>query len=217
MKKFLSFFLLVPVFLIGCEPADTTAPMPDETAAESNAGEATGETAGTSIELNGENTTIQFTGLHKGDLPNPRVGVFTSLEGTASVADGKLVTLDVTINTDSLSINAKESGLDGPDDEGKPAGLEGHLNNADFFNTAQFPTAKFTLTNVEEADGKTVLVGDLTILEETKSIKIPATVSTEGGLSIDGETEIDRMEFGMDYKPEGIEEMVKLKITVAAK
>lgn len=54
-------------------------------------------------------------------------------------------------------------------DEAK--GLEDHLKNEDFFNTAEFPTAEFSITNSEKiADNKYNLTGDLTIKGITNSI-----------------------------------------------
>ncbi len=98
-------------------------------------------------------------------------------------------------------------------EEGKKEKLEGHLKNADFFDTTKFPTAKFVITSSEAKEGKTIITGNLTLKEITKSISIPATVSvTEGMATIKSESfKIDRTVFGVTFKSNSIDAALKDK------
>lgn len=80
--------------------------------------------------------------------------------------------------------------------------LDGHLKNEDFFNVAKYPTAKFVITSVEEKDGKLAVTGNLTVKETTKSITIPATVSTTDGVTTfkSDKFNVNRTEFDIKYK-----------------
>lgn len=83
--------------------------------------------------------------------------------------------------------------------------LVGHLKSPDFFDTAKFPTAEFTITNVEKLNGVTgathKIKGNLTLKNMTKSIEFNADVKTEG----DGITAttpqfvIDRTLWGIEH------------------
>ena len=63
------------------------------------------------------------------------------------------------------------------------AKLEGHLKNADFFDVTEYPKSKFVITKVEDKGDKIHVTGNLNIKDVTKSITIPATISTENGVT----------------------------------
>ena len=125
-----------------------------------------------------------------------------------------------TIKIKSGSMSADASGLTGgtlmidmnsmecTDLEGeKKSDLEGHLKSGDFFDVANFSTAKFEMTKITgvktETSGATHLIyGNLTIKDITKQIGVKAIVKV-------GETviaikvpafKIDRTDFGIKYK-----------------
>ena len=79
--------------------------------------------------------------------------------------------------------------------------IEGHLKNADFFDVAVYPTSQFVITKVEEVNGKLAVTGNLQIKDVTKSITIPATISTVNGVTIfTSETfNVDRADFNVKY------------------
>ena len=52
------------------------------------------------------------------------------------------------------------------------------------------------------------------MLEETKSISFPATVSTDGGLELSAEFTIDRFDFGMTFGEDKIQKDVTLAVKV---
>ncbi|TWT58135.1 hypothetical protein KOR42_15060 [Thalassoglobus neptunius] len=166
----------------------------------------TGTPAG-AIELTPENTTIEFVGSHvveeKPD-PEARHGKFQDFTGHAVVKDGQLESVQVDIETASLTTGNDK--------------LDNHLKNADFFHVNQFPKAQFVSTTIETADdGKHQVTGDLTLLETTKSVTFPATVKTEDGLTFNAEFTIDRTEYGINFDPSKVEKEVPITITVNAK
>ena len=79
--------------------------------------------------------------------------------------------------------------------------IEGHLKNADFFDVAVYPTAKFVITKVEDVDGKLAVTGNLQIKDVTKSITIPAIISVEAGITTfkSDVFNVDRADFNVKY------------------
>lgn len=106
--------------------------------------------------------------------------------------------------------------------------LEGHLKSPDFFDVATYPTSKFVITNVEAKEGKLHVTGNLQIKDVTKSITIPATVSSEGGVTtFKSEVfNINRADFNVKYgsksffdnlKDKFIDDMMELSFEVKTK
>jgi polyisoprenoid-binding protein YceI len=163
---------------------------------------ANGSAASQDVALTPENTKIEFVGTHAGDKPDPRKGSFAKFNGTAKVDGGRLASVTVDIETESLTTEIDK--------------LTNHLKSADFFDVKQYPTARFESTKIESAGkGKVNITGNLTLHNETKSITFPATVSTtDKGLAIKSEFQIDRTEFGMNYAPDKVEKQVAMTVTV---
>lgn len=151
--------------------------------------------------LSAENTLIQFVGTHVGDKPDPRTGKFGKFSGTAKAADGKLTSVVVTIDTTSLETEIDK--------------LTNHLKSPDFFDVRAHPEAKFESKSIEYGDdGKAKITGDLTMLGTTKSISFPAKVTVGKDVKLDAEFVIDRVEFGMDYSPDKVDNNVTMTIKV---
>jgi polyisoprenoid-binding protein YceI len=181
-------------------PIDSAAKAPAAPNAEAPASPAAEPTAGKKIELTPKNTSIEFTGIHTGDKPDPRHGRFQQFTGTA-VVNGGLKSVVVNIETASLTTEIEK--------------LTNHLKNADFFNVNQFPTASFHSTSIKETgEGMVEITGDLKLLDTTNSITFPAKVGTEGGLTLNAEFKIDRTKWGMNYGVDNVEKEVPMKITV---
>jgi hypothetical protein len=91
--------------------------------------------------------------------------------------------------------------LDIPADNEGNGKLVGHLTSADFFDVAKYPTAKFVITSVEDEEGTLAITGNLTIKDITKSITIPAMISSENGITtFTSETFIiNRTDFNVKY------------------
>jgi polyisoprenoid-binding protein YceI len=86
------------------------------------------------------------------------------------------------------------------------AGRDQHLKAADFFEVAKFPEMSFKSTRVERKGKGYVLTGDLTIKGVTKPVSIPFTIAGaikdpwgNTRIGIDGQTTIDRTEFGITW------------------
>jgi polyisoprenoid-binding protein YceI len=122
-------------------------------------------------------------------------GVVSLKSGSLVIEESELVEGEFIINMSTIA-NVDMKGTDGA---GK---IEGHLKSEDFFDVAKYPTSKFVITNVEETeDGKLEVTGKLTIKDITKSITIPATISTKAGVTtFKSETfNINRTDFNVRY------------------
>ena len=108
------------------------------------------------------------------------------------------------------------------------ANIEKHLKAPDFFDVEVYPTSKFVITSVLEVEGSLAVTGNLTIKDVTKSITIPASVSTvEGITTFKSELfNIDRADFNVKYgskrwieglKDKFIDDLVEMSFTVVTK
>ena len=108
------------------------------------------------------------------------------------------------------------------------ANIEKHLKAPDFFDVEVYPISKFVITSVLEVDGGLAVTGNLTIKDATKSITIPASVSTvEGITTFKSELfNIDRADFNVKYgskrwieglKDKFIDDLVEMSFTVVTK
>lgn len=151
--------------------------------------------------LSAENTLIQFVGTHKGDKPDPRTGTFNRFHGEAKAAGGKLDSVTIEIETESLKTEIDK--------------LTNHLKSPDFFDVRQHPKATFKSTKIEPADaGMVTITGDLTLLGTTKSITFPAKVTVENDVNLITEFTIDRTEFGMDYGADNVHKEIAMTVKV---
>jgi polyisoprenoid-binding protein YceI len=172
-------------------PADATSAASGDTPAP----------AAQDVALTPGNAKIQFVGTHVGDDPKPRTGTFAKFVGSAALEGEGLKSVQVDIETASLTTDIEK--------------LTNHLKSPDFFDVNQFPQAKFVSTAIEPAgDGMVTITGDLTVLETTKSISFPATISTADGLKLNAEFVIDRTQFGMTYGDGQVVNDVTLTVTV---
>jgi polyisoprenoid-binding protein YceI len=79
--------------------------------------------------------------------------------------------------------------------------IEGHLKAPDFFDIAVYPTSTFVITSVSDVEEKLAVTGNLTIKDVTKSITIPAKISTDEGVTTFTSDlfNIDRADFNVKY------------------
>lgn len=149
-------------------------------------------------------------------------GVIMLKEGSLVVENGTLKGGEFLVDMSSIK------NLDIPADNDGNAKLVGHLTSADFFDVPTYPTSKFVITNVEEKEDKLHVTGNLTIKDVTKSITIPAMLSTEGDTTVfTSETfNVDRADFNVKYgsksffdnlKDKFIDDMMELSFTVKTK
>ena len=165
----------------------------------------------TSYTLDPTHSTVIFEAKHFGTSTNR--GRFDKKEGTV-VFDrtAKTGKAEITIDTASITTGV------GP--------FDGHLKSKDFFNAAEFPTAKFSGDKFSfDANGKvTAVAGTLTLVGKTQPVTLTASnfncydnpmLKREvcGG---DFETTIQRSAFGITYGLPGIPDNVRLLIQVEA-
>ena len=126
-----------------------------------------------------------------------------SHNGTVAMQDADLLIEDGSLKAGEFTIDMNTIKVeDIPADNEGNAKLRGHLTSADFFDVATYPTSKFVITNVEKKEGNKVHVtGNLTIKDVTKSVTIPAMMSTANGVTtLESETfMINRAEFNVKY------------------
>lgn len=147
--------------------------------------------------------------------------------GTIDISEGSFTVEDGNITGGSITIDMKTMvSEDLASDPEMKAKLEGHLQSNDFFSADSIPTAKFEVAEVtayqapaegEEAteegeeeseykiaDPTHTVRGNLTLRGVTKSIEFPAKVSMEGGtMTAEARFNIDRTNWGINYKAEG--------------
>jgi polyisoprenoid-binding protein YceI len=138
------------------------------------------------------------TGSHNGTVALKSGGLL--IENGTLTQGTFVVDMNTITNTDMAGTNGA-------------AKIEGHLKASDFFNVAVHPTAKFVITSVVDTEGKLAVTGNLTIKETTKSITIPATISTvEGITTFKSEIfMIDRTDFGVVYASKKLDAALKDK------
>jgi polyisoprenoid-binding protein YceI len=156
-------------------------------------------------------STVIFEAKHFGTSTNR--GRFDKKQGTVSIdRAAKTGKADITIDTASISTGV--------------APFDGHLKSKDFFNTAEFPTAKFVGDKFTfDAAGKvTAVAGTLTLVGKSQPVTLTASnfncydnpmLKREvcGG---DFETTIQRSTYGITYGLPGIPDNVRLLIQVEA-
>ncbi|APY09948.1 lipid-binding protein [Seonamhaeicola sp. S2-3] len=163
-------------------------------------------------------SSIEWTGFKPTGKHN---GTISITEGAFDVADNKIVGGSFKIDMNSIVV------LDIPAEEKGNAKLTGHLKSADFFDTETYPNASFEITGLEEADGKTMLSGNLTLKDATNNVTFPVSISNENGtLSLTSETfTIDRSKWNVKYGSKSffddlgdkfINDDIELKISVKA-
>jgi polyisoprenoid-binding protein YceI len=111
------------------------------------------------LDTKGAHAFIQFRIKHLG---------YSWLYGRFNDFDGKFSYDEKNPNSSKVEVNIRTTSIDS-----NHAERDKHLRGKDFLNVDKFPTAKFVSTSFEEqAGGKAVLKGDLTLHGVTKPISI---------------------------------------------
>lgn len=184
MKKMIIAVMTASTILVSCtgekkEKVSVEAPKKVET---------------TTSELNNVDTTVSVL-TWKGTKPTgAHNGTVALKNGSLLVEEGILKGGEFTVDMSTIK-NVDMIGTKGA------ANIEAHLKASDFFDIEVYPTAKFTITSVDETDGGLSVTGNLTIKDVTKSIRIPASISQEDGIiTFTSETfSIDRADFNVKY------------------
>lgn len=154
--------------------------------------------------IDGSHSFVVFKVNHLG-IGNS-YGMFRKTSGSYTVTEAG-GSLDITIDAGSVFTADKKR--------------DDHLKGPDFFNTKEFPNITFKSTKVERSGDKFKVTGDLTMKGKTKSTTITFTKTGEGKdpwgnyrTGFEGELRLNRMDFGVDYMPEGLGKEVSLMIAV---
>lgn len=152
---------------------------------------------------------ITFTYNHLG-FSNPRVG-FNRFDVALDLDTANPANSEVGVTIDATSIDSRV------------AEFNEHLNGADFFNTAEYPTITFQSTKVEATGGNTFEVtGDLTILGTTKPVTLTTTINKAGNhplrnvptVGVSASTKLLRSEWGLGAYVPAVSDEVELSIEV---
>jgi polyisoprenoid-binding protein YceI len=122
-------------------------------------------------------------------------GSFNNFEVNAESVDDKFSEAKISFNADVNSISTNNEQRDG------------HLKSADFFDADNYPKISFEASNSANVSGEDFeLVGDLTIKDVTKSVKLNVEFggvtkdpygNTKAGFTINGK--INRKDFGLTW------------------
>lgn len=121
-------------------------------------------------------------------------GQFNDVAGTIELDERDITRskVDVVVKTASIDTNNERR--------------DTHLRSADFFEVERYPELRFAGKRVERAAGGLVLVGDLTIRDVTREVRIPFTLSgpVPAGqgrrrIGAEGSVTIVRQDFGLVY------------------
>jgi len=174
--------LACPAVFVGCQnPAEDK---PEAEVAEPTT--STAEPAADAVAyVVGPESKIGFVGSK---VTGSHEGGFEAFEGlihlVGGMAEGAHVQVD--IDTTSLWADAEK--------------LTKHLKSPDFFDVAQFPTARFESISVAREGDDYVITGNLDLHGVQKSISFPATIDvTDGTIRTQAEFSINRFDFGIVY------------------
>lgn len=180
--------------------------------------------AGASIpyKLDLQNSVVNW----KGSKPTgTHTGTIMFSDGEAIVKNDTLVGGKFVFDMNSITVTDLKSG-DGKED------LEAHLKGTGekekedhFFNVNKYPKGSFEVTKVTEENGKSMITGNLTLKEISKSITFPAVIKNdEKAMTITSEAfPINRTEWNVNYasksvfddlKDKTIDDNIELKINV---
>ena len=167
--------------------------------------------------LTRSSSVVAFTIYTQGLFKVKREGRFHAVAGELSYDPNRPgdTRVDLVVDTASVDINnAEHNEL---------------LRSTEFFDTAEFPTMRFTSTaTATQPDGTVVVDGDLTIRGITKRIAIPVALrmtqqdGAPAAARFDTTFDIDRTEFGLNGVPKmkgfniPISKRVRIHVSIAA-
>ena len=148
---------------------------------------------------------VDWKAFHKGGFA-PRWGTLKLKSGEITVENdvvtsGEFVIDMTTLKVDPASVTEADK---------KPADLEAHLKNADFFDVEKQPTSDFKITAVADLAGELpkdavagankTISGNLTLLGKTLNVSFPAKVTVaEGKASIEAKFTVNRADWGIKF------------------
>lgn len=142
--------------------------------------------------------------------------------GGSSIVDhpGSFEKFDVTIALDASEPQNLEkaqitAAIDLTSVKTDSAGLDGHFQREDFFDTAKFPTAEFRSSGISHMGGDTYAVTGVLTMKGVSSIVTMDAAITDAGL--ESSFEISRKDFGIakdSYKDKILDATVPVNVTL---
>src|SRR5439155_2140356 len=199
-------FALPILAIVGCSnPADKVAPASVSSATNPPAEASESASADKPFSFGPSNSKIEFVGSK---VTGSHRGGFKNFVGEFKLANGKIADAGNKIVIDASSIFADNDRL------------TGHLKSPDFFNAAQFPTATFLSTAIEDHGTNSTVKGTLTMHGVTKVISFPAKIdASDSAVKVNAQFFINRFDFNIKYPGKAndlIRKEVVLKIDVNA-
>lgn len=129
--------------------------------------------------------------------------MITNVSGSFNIFQASVQTTDEDFMKSTVNFSADVDSISTGNEQ-----RDGHLKNAEFFDSANYPQIKFTATKFEavDNDGSFELYGDLTIRSITHNIKLDVEFggvvkdpygNTKAGFTINGK--IKRKDFGLNW------------------
>jgi polyisoprenoid-binding protein YceI len=168
--------------------------------------------------VNKDASTIAWKGFKP---TGTHTGTIAIENGVLDVANGNIVGGTFLIDMNSIVVT------DIPAEDEKNAKLTGHLKSPDFFDAEKYPSAGFTITGLEEVEGKMMLSGNLSLKDAKNNVTFPVSVTNENGVvTLTSETfTIDRSKWNVQYGSKSffdnlgdkfINDDIELKVSVTA-
>ena len=168
--------------------------------------------------VNKDASTIAWKGFKP---TGTHTGTIAIENGVLDVSNGNIVGGTFLIDMNSIVVT------DIPAEDEKNAKLTGHLKSPDFFDAEKYPSAGFTITGIEEVEGKMMLSGNLSLKDAKNNVTFPVSVTNENGVvTLTSETfTIDRSKWNVQYGSKSffdnlgdkfINDDIELKVSVSA-
>jgi polyisoprenoid-binding protein YceI len=186
-KGFYTLLTLMVLLLISCN-------MPGrEAEAEQDLSDAPVASGGEFYPVIPEKSGIEWMGKK---ITGKHTGTLMIQDGEFRVKAGEVLSGSFIMDMNSIEV----TDLEGKDKED----LETHLKDTDFFETHEFPTGKFVITEVQKGKDPAFtheVFGNLTLKGITRRIQFPAVIRVEGEeLLANANFNIDRSLWGIKYK-----------------
>lgn len=201
MNKNLIYFTLLLIFvgLISYSLVNLSSSSKNTTPANSNSAPTTPiepmeNKDSLSFKINPATSTISWAAKKTLVDTNNHLGTVKIKDGFLSVHENMIVGGEITIDMQSI-ISTDLTGA-------FKKKLEDHLKSADFFATAEFPTAQLIIKQVGRTENSQALViGDLTIKDNTNEIEFVADVenTTDEEINLKAKLSIDRTLWDIRY------------------
>lgn len=125
----------------------------------------------------------------------------TNVKGRFMRFSGHIMLNETDVTRSAVNVTVETGSIDTSNDR-----RDNHLRSEDFFEAETYPNLTFISTDIEQSTEGLVMVGDLTIRDVTKKVRVPfeiaGPVTTESGrkrLGAEGTLRINRFDYGLQW------------------